>query len=45
MCVVVSFRWQSVLLGLLGGVLFDILGGNMYCWVIYVAICVDVCFR
>jgi len=36
MCVVVSYRWQCVL--------FGILGGNMYCWVFYVAICVVVCF-
>jgi len=31
MCVVGSFRWQSELLGLLGG--------NMYCWVFYVVLC------
>jgi len=35
-CVLECFKWQCVLLGLLGG--------NMYCWVFYVVICV-VCFR
>jgi len=32
MCVVGSFRWQCVLLGLLGG--------NVCCWVYEVAMCV-----
>jgi len=37
MSVVVCFRWQSELLGLLGG--------NVYCWVFYVAICIVGSFR
>jgi len=37
MCVVGSFRWESELLGLLGG--------NVYCWIFYVAICIVGSFR
>jgi len=37
MCVVGSFRWQSELLGHVGG--------NVCCWVFEVAMCVVVCFR
>jgi len=37
MCIVGSFRWQCVLLGLLGVILC--------CWVFYVAICIVGSFR
>jgi len=37
MCVVGSFMWQYVLLVLLGG--------NVFCWVIYVAMCIVVYLR
>jgi len=36
-CVVVCFRWQCVLLGLLGV--------NLCCWMFYVAICIVESFR
>jgi len=37
MCVVRSFRWQCVLMG--------VLGGKVSCWVFDMAMCVVVCFR
>jgi len=46
MCIVVSFRYQCVLLYVLGGNVCCSLffGGNVCYWVYYVTVCVVVCF-